>query len=384
MASEGAIDDGEGLLDSAGLPNTDVPADAAVPNGEGALNENTPGVVLDVDGVAPKLKVVLPDVDVPAGVDDTELPKPKEDLFSVLAALATAALNGLSGVEVSVEDVEVAVLNGEALLPVVPNAFVKVLDFPNADGVPNAGPVVPNAGPVVPYPGVPLFVLVPGPKLEEVATLEVPPPKFEAGFTNGEPAAPVGPIAVNPVLLAASFDAELVFAGGLVTPKVYFGAVAADTPLKPVAFDVLVPVDDAPAVGVNGLKLNNGVDVSFFSAGVVVVIEAVPGVVVAGVAAVVLLKLKENFGVVVAPATLGAARVVVVGAAAGVAVGNALIGAEGGTVDVSGFAKEKMGFVCGCTGGVLKEGIETAGLLPKTSFFCSEVAPEGAENEKES
>lgn len=156
MGAEGAVGEEEGLVDLAVLPNTDAPVDAAVPKGDdcGALNENTPGVVLGVDGVAPKLKVVLPDVAVPVGVDDTELPKPKEDLLSILVALLVkAALNRLRGVKVSVEAVEAAVLNGEAELPVVPNA-VEAVDFPNADGAPNAGPVVPNAGPVVPNPDV--------------------------------------------------------------------------------------------------------------------------------------------------------------------------------------------------------------------------------------
>jgi len=66
------------------------------------LNENNPGVVVGVvvelDGVLPKLKfVVLPDVD-ELGVDG--LPKLKEGLLSGLLALfVVALLNGLRGSE---------------------------------------------------------------------------------------------------------------------------------------------------------------------------------------------------------------------------------------------------------------------------------------------
>ena len=38
--------------------------------------------------------------------------------------------------------------------------------------------------------------------------LEVPPPKFEAGFANGELVAPVVPTAANPVLVAESFGVK--------------------------------------------------------------------------------------------------------------------------------------------------------------------------------
>jgi hypothetical protein len=257
------------------------------------LNENNPGVVLGVvlelDGVLPKLKfVVLPDVD-ELGVEG--LPKLKEGLLSGLfVLLVVALLNGLRGLELSdVEDAEMVVVPNA--VPVVPNPF----GFPN-EVVPNVPP------PLVPNAGLGLLGFVPN--AEVVVPLEVPLPNAEPVFAftpNGEVVVP--PLIPNPVLVA-SLTAVVVPPPPLVVPKVdpkaNFGA---DIPL---ALDVVVPVEPGVVVC---LKSNNGFCVSFFSPVTVVVIEAPAGVVVP---AAVLLKLKENFGVVVAPVVLEDVPVVVI------------------------------------------------------------------------
>jgi len=271
-----------------------------------ALNENNPGVVLGVvlelDGVLPKLKfVVLPGV---VGVEG--LPKLKEDLLSGLfVLLVEALLNGLRGLELSeVEDVAVVVPNGEAVPPVVPNT-VGPFGFPNE--------VVPNVPPLVPNVGLGLLGFVP--KDEVAVPLEVPVPNAEPVFANGEVVVPL-PIP-NPVL-TGSLTAAAVAPSPPVVPKVgpkaNFGA---DTPLVV----VVVPVEPGVVVC---LKLNIGFCVSFFSAATVVVIGAPAGVVVL---AADLLKLKENFGVVVAPVVLeDVPVVVVVPVVVAVGVENALTG----------------------------------------------------------
>ena len=277
---------------------------------EGALNANNPdvvlGVVLELDGVLPKLKfVVLPDVD-ELGVE--VVLKLKESLFSGLfVLLVVALLNGLRGLELSdVEDVVVVVVpNGEVIFPVVPNT-VEPFGFPNE--------VVPNVPPVAPNAGLGLLGFVPK---DEVVPLEVPVPNAEPVFAfapNGEVVVP--PPIPNPVLVA-SLTAAAVPPPPLVPkvgPKANFGA---GTPL---VLDVLVPVEPGVVVC---LKSNTGFCVSFFSTGAVVVIAALAGVVVAAG----LLKLKENFGVVVAPIVLEDVPVaIVVFVVVAVGVGNALTG----------------------------------------------------------
>jgi len=288
------------------------------------LNENTPGVVLvvvlEVDGVVPKLKVLLPDVDELEEVEDVGLVKLKEGLLSILVSLLVVAL--LNGFELSdVEDGVVVVPNGEVVLPVAPNTG-EALGFPNADVLP-----VPNAIPVVPKAGVVLLVFVPN---AEVVPLEAPVPKAEPVVPNGEVAAVVAPPSPNPVMVVASFAAAVV-----VVPKV--GPKEYGAP----AFDVVVPVEDAPVVG---LKLNIGVAVSFFS------VETAAGVVaVVVVLAVGLLKLKEIFGTVLAPVMLADVwPVVSVMLALGEAVGNALTGAALAAVVVSDFANVNIEFDCAC------------------------------------
>lgn len=288
------------------------------------MNENTPGVVLvvvlEVDGVVPKLKVLLPDVDELEEVEDVGLVKLKEGLLSILVSLLVVAL--LNGFELSdVEDGVVVVPNGEVVLPVAPNTG-EALGFPNADVLP-----VPNAIPVVPKAGVVLLVFVPN---AEVVPLEAPVPKAEPVVPNGEVAAVVAPPSPNPVMVVASFAAAVV-----VVPKV--GPKEYGAP----AFDVVVPVEDAPVVG---LKLNIGVAVSFFS------VETAAGVVaVVVVLAVGLLKLKEIFGTVLAPVMLADVwPVVSVMLALGEAVGNALTGAALAAVVVSDFANVNIEFDCAC------------------------------------
>lgn len=316
-----------------------------------ALNENTPGAVVGVvDGVGPKPKFVLPDVDEPEALEGAELPRLK-GLLSDLVVLLAAVLNGLE-----LSEGPVVVPNGEIVLPVGPPVGPNTEDFPKADVV------VPNALPEVPNAGVELleFVL----KAEVVAPPEVPVPKTEPAFAKGEGAATVVPPIPNPVLVVLSFGAVVAPLAPLLEaagPKVKFEDV------------VVVPVE---VIVFNGLKLNVGFDTSFVSEGVVVVIEAAVGVTAAVGPAAGLEKLKENFGAVVAPVVF--ADVVPVGVTVlVVAVAATLTGGAGGA-DVSGFVNAKSGLAR--TGGCVFNR-DPAVVLPKASFFCSEAAPDELPNE---
>lgn len=269
------------------------------------------GVVL---GVMPKLKVDPVPLDEDVGtVEDDGFAKLKALLslaFVLVVVVVVVGPKRLAVFEAPNGEGVLVAPNGEGVLPdalkagevfVLPKTEAELPVFPKADELP---PVLPNTEFAL--------VLEPPPKKVGVVVVVLP----NTGFAGS--------------LLAVAVVPPVPKAG---VPKPNFGVVV------------------APVIGAaEGLKLNNGVAVSFLSDGVVVLDIAVAGALAVGIVDTaafveVLPKLKLNFGAVVAPvAGVVPPIVTLVVLAAGVA-GVVLNGAAGVDAGVdSGLTNENAGF----------------------------------------